>query len=70
MTLKTLSEHNTDRYASYKINYNSQPEHNGIACDVCGSELFDSNPSMSLTSNPLQKNIHCENCGFTGYRIA
>ena len=47
-----------------------KPRLNGIACPDCGSELFDSDPRYTLASNPPQKNVHCDECGFRGYRIA
>jgi DNA-directed RNA polymerase subunit RPC12/RpoP len=50
--------------------YSNEPKSNGIACPKCGNELMDTNPMMTLTSYPAQKNIHCPKCGYTGYRIA
>jgi DNA-directed RNA polymerase subunit RPC12/RpoP len=43
---------------------------NGIACPACGSELHDSDPYVTLASNPPQKNVSCEQCGYQGYRLA
>ena len=68
-TLKTLTEHNAEYWSYYAARYNPQPERNGIGCPECGEELWDSNPMMTLTSNPPKKNVHCD-CGYTGYRIA
>lgn len=70
--MKTLEEHNkqrTDRHC--ELNDNS-PKRNNIECPQCGHELLDSNPLMTLTSNPPQKEVHCinEGCGYGGYRIA
>lgn len=62
--MKTLKENNE------KILNDSKPKtiKNGIACDKCGEELIDSYPNLILTSYPAQKNVHCEKCGFIGYR--
>jgi hypothetical protein len=50
--------------------YSNLPRPNGIACPECGEELLDSNPNMTLTSNPAKKSIHCSKCKYNGYRIA
>ena len=42
---------------------------NGIACPNCGSELFDSNNSIVLTSYPLQYGIFCKQCDYKGTRL-
>ena len=67
--LKTLDEHNAESWSSNNFVYGGSPVKNGIACPKCGEELWDSNPMMTLTSNPPLKNIHCD-CGYTGYRVA
>ena len=56
--MKTLDEFNAER------------RKDGIACPKCGKELLDSSPSITLTSHPPQKNIHCDACGYRGFRIA
>lgn len=66
--LKTLDEHNTEYRSYHTALYDNRPQKNGIACPECGSELWDSNPFMTLTSNPPKKSVHCD-CGYTGYRI-
>lgn len=49
--------------------FNDQsPSLNGIACPVCGEELYDSNPMITLDSFPEQKNVHCSSCEYIGYR--
>lgn len=68
--LKTLDEHNTEYMQYHTAMYDNRPQKNGIACPNCESELFDSDPFMTLTSNPPKKSVHCENCGYRGYRIA
>jgi hypothetical protein len=69
--MKTLDEHNKERRAIYGAIQNAmtRPHKNGIACPKCGAELYDSDPGITLTSNPPQKNVRCD-CGFTGYRVA
>ena len=67
--LKSLEQHNSERIQGFSIDL-SQPKKNGIACPTCGEELYDSNPMVTLTSFPAQKNIHCEKCNYSGYRIA
>jgi len=68
--MKTLKEYNPYAYnrSIDTINEFGKPRKNGIACDECGDELWDSNPSVTLTSLPAQKNVHCDKCGFRGYR--
>lgn len=46
-----------------------KPRPNGVACPKCGEELWDSDPMVTLTSNPPQKNVHCEACGYRGYMV-
>ena len=72
LIMKTLDEFNADR-RKYYFDFQkaaSEPRKNGIACPHCGKELLDSAPSVTLTSDPPQKNIHCENCDYRGFRIA
>lgn len=76
--MKTLDEFNSERKKEYKIDgqgivdliYSITPVKNGIACNRCGNELFDSDPDEILTSSPPKKSVHCGLCGFRGYRIA
>ena len=65
--LKSLDEHNTTAWNSSL--YGNTPVPNGIACPNCGEELMDSNPMITLTSYPAQKNTHCPSCDYTGSRI-
>lgn len=41
---------------------------NGIACPLCGEELYDSSPEMIMTSSPAQTEIKCNKCLYTGRR--
>ncbi len=38
----------------------------GIACDHCGTELLNTAPHMSFSSNPPKKKIGCPGCGWEG----
>ncbi len=67
-SLKTLSEYNTAAFDGPYVDP-SKPVKNGLACDGCFAELFDTYPTMVLASNPPQKNVHCEECGFVGFRV-
>ena len=72
LIMKTLDEFNADRRKSH-FDFKkrlSEPHKNDIACPQCGRELFDSAPSITLMSDPPQKNIHCEICDYRGFRIA
>ena len=65
--LITLEENNNQKSETYDF---GKPRLNGIECPNCKEELFDSNPMVTLTSYPAQKNIHCSKCNYHGYRIA
>jgi hypothetical protein len=67
--LKSLSEHNGIQWSTQSQMFDNKPKKNGIECPKCGEELWDSNPMVTLTSHPAQKNIHCD-CGYSGYRLA
>ena len=67
--LKTIEEHNLERYY-YHMEDSTTSKLNGIACPMCSMELKDTNPMMTLTSNPPKKDIHCDHCGYRGYRLA
>lgn len=66
--MKSLEEFNKERRQRAQIS--NDPHANGIGCPMCGKELWDSKPGVMLTSYPPQKNVHCPECGYTGYRIA
>ena len=69
--MKTLAEHNKQRAEQHEeLRLMQEPHPNGIACPECGSELWDSCPMVTLPTNPLQKNVHCQKCGWSGYRLA
>lgn len=68
--LKSLQEHNTTDIAWNASLYKNTPQPNGIACPNCSEELMDSNPMVTLTSNPPQKKVCCSSCDYVGYRIA
>ena len=70
--MKKLSEFNHDsiNLAYHDHSTFGKPIKNGIACDKCEEELLDTNPNLILSTNPPKKNVHCEGCGFIGYRYA
>ena len=61
--LKSLEEHNKQR--SIKPVYKT-----GIACPNCDNALVETFPGNILLSSPPQKEVHCENCNFSGYALA
>lgn len=65
--LKSLTEYNKEKQQLYSTSLDSSL--NGIECPECGSELRDSRPMVSLTSWPPKKEVHCNSCGYTRYRI-
>ena len=67
--LISLRDHDSEKKFDYMES--SFPRLNGIACPLCGEELYDSSSSI-LTSRPPQKNIHCSGkiCNYKGYRVA
>jgi len=68
--LKTLDEHDRGRMVMHQARLDAMKPHpNGIACPDCGEELWDSDPSIVLTSNPPKKYIHCDNCTYKGYAL-
>lgn len=71
LKLKSLEGHNASRSKAYDVIASiNLPRPNGIACPKCGTELIDSDPTMTLASNPPQTNIKCPSCDYVGYRIA
>ncbi len=69
--MKTLKDHNDERLRHYEeLRHINDVRPNGIECPECKAELWDSEPAMTLTSNPPKKTIHCPACGYRGYRIA
>lgn len=65
--MMSLEEYNAARRANYSSLV--PPSKNGIACPKCGKELVDSEPHITLTSNPPQTRIACESCDYSGYRV-
>lgn len=68
-TLEQFNEERRKRHQEANLRMNT-PQPNGIQCPKCGAELFDSNPRMTLTSNPPQMNVHCDECDYKGFRVA
>ena len=69
--LKSLEEHTMNSTFHWGLMMRN-PVPNGIACPKCGEELLDTQPNVTLTSMPPQKNVGCssDKCDYTGYRIA
>ena len=72
--LKSLADHDAERHVFYAAQRLEIAEGvgTGIACPLCESELIDTNPYVTLTSNPPKKNVHCsaDGCLYSGYRLA
>ncbi len=67
--MKDLNEWNKEKMETFGSYQSSGlPIKNGILCPQCGQELCDSTPNITLTSNPPQYNVHCNNCLYKGYR--
>ena len=66
--MKTLKEFNIEKRRQFGI-LKENPHQNGIICPECGAELWDSFPGTVLSSYPPQMDIHCEKCGYKGYRL-
>lgn len=66
--MQTLDQYNHSRLDFYTNA--DKPRSNGIACPSCGDELFDSNPSVVLTTWPAKFSVHCNTCDYSGFRIA
>ena len=69
--LQSLRDFNAARFTAARVYEDAKPPElmpNGIECPECGVELVDSDPGM-LMSNPPQKTVACQGCGFTGTRF-
>jgi DNA-directed RNA polymerase subunit M/transcription elongation factor TFIIS len=64
--LKPLASFNAERRA---LIHKPQAEKNGIECPQCGEELFDTDSSVTLTTDPPQTRVNCTDCGFVGTRL-
>ncbi len=59
--LKSLKEHNKAHFIEFhKLRLTN------IACPVCGEEVVETHPHMTLLTMPPQKEIHCPQCPWTG----
>lgn len=67
--LMSLEEHNAIVAQQYHDPQANLPAKNGLACPVCGKEMFDTTPNMIHVSHPPRKAIHCR-CGYRGWRNA
>ena len=57
--LISLDQHNSTNSTFHWGMMNPKPIPNGIACPKCGEELLDTQPNVTLTSMPPQKNVGC-----------
>lgn len=64
--LISLEEHNKSMILRHEDLVKPKP--NGIACPVCGEEMFDDASGIVLASNPAQTRIYCDSCQFEGLR--
>ena len=69
--MESLDDYNKRRRADHNLMRQAMTRQspNGIACPTCGKELFDSNPNETLTSDPPQKRVHCNECHYSGFRV-
>jgi hypothetical protein len=69
--LISFEDHQTSALARYEERMIKDIHPNGIACPKCGSELYDTEPDIILTTLPAQLNVKCTNhkCDFDGYRF-
>jgi len=66
---KLISLEDHDKHHSIRsMKTADKPKLNGIACPICGKELYDTCPNVTLTSYPPKKSIHCD-CGWYGFRL-
>ena len=66
--IKTIDEYNQEKQKQFQIE-NPQWTNCNIACDKCGKELL-MDMWIILCSDPPQRNIKCENCGYYSYVLA
>ena len=64
--LKSLDEHNQQVMRTWESNHSHTL--NGIACPLCGNELMDAKTRGVLLSYPVQYEVHCSVCVWTGTR--
>ena len=71
--MKTLAEYQAERREHWSRHASeSRQRHrapSGIACPKCGDEMRI-DLTVTLTSNPPQRNANCEGCGHHEYVLA
>ena len=65
MALKTIEEHDAARWS-----FVQEPVMTGVECPTCGHELENTNPNVTLTTNPPQIRVHCPDCHWSGTILA
>lgn len=75
--MQTLEQFNAKRHyglsfkTDSKVGQYQEPAKNEIACPKCNSELYDSMPHIFIQSELYhRKHVHCELCGWFGYRLS
>ena len=63
----TLDEADATDLATWEATFT--PTLNGIDCNSCGEELYDTYPGLTCKLQPPQTDVHCGGCGFKGHRI-
>jgi len=65
----TLDNWNDTEFTDWEDSFT--PTTNGVDCNVCGTELKDTQPGEVTQGNggPPQTPVFCDNCEFKGYRI-
>lgn len=67
MTLKSIAEHNAERWAQWQST--QEPIAMGVKCPDCGDEL-QRDRFTPITSVPPQVTVDCTNCGWRGNILA
>lgn len=67
--LKSFQHTNAARTQTHMDNWNA-PRRNGLACPKCKEELWDSEPDITIETQPPQKKVMCKGCGYVGHRVA
>ena len=67
----TFYEWNRLQMENYLALFGKRHKKNGLHCQICGFELSDSFGREEPDDiHPQRIPVHCENCGFTGLRMA
>lgn len=67
--MKTLEEHNEERYTVYRRGMIGDRVMAGVACSRCGTEMHFSEVSALLLSEPPKMKVECVKCGHNDYMV-